>query len=71
MENNTTVHPTKLDQDDAQQLWPSGRDVEAYGLRTMVLGNGRVALANSSDEDVSPHPHTVMGSRDLGRMRKI
>ncbi|ODM21332.1 hypothetical protein SI65_02175 [Aspergillus cristatus] len=68
--NNTPYHQSKLE--DAQQLWTGGRDFEAYGVRTVVLGNGRVAAApaNSSEEELNPHPNTVMGTREMRRMRK-
>lgn len=72
---STSVRPTKLAQDDSQHLWSGAKDVEAYGMNNVVLANGRVAAAsmpaNSSDEDMNPHPNAVMGSRDLGRMRNF
>lgn len=75
MRNSRSVTPSKLVQDDGQHLWSGGRDVEAYGMNTVVLANGRVAAAsmpeNSSDDDIFLHPNMVMGSRDLGRMRKF
>lgn len=74
LRNSISVGPSKVTHDDAQHLWAGARDVEAYGMNTVVLANGRVAAApmpaNSSDEEMYPHPSTVMGSRDLGRMRK-
>lgn len=71
MGNNTPYQQSKLEHEDVQHLWPGGRDIEAYGVRTVVLGNGRVAAApaaSSSEEELNPN--TVMGSRELGRMRK-
>ncbi|EYE90282.1 putative integral membrane protein [Aspergillus ruber CBS 135680] len=73
--NNTPYQQSKLEQehDDAQHLWPGNRDAESFGVRTVVLGNGRIAAApaaSSSEEELNPHAHTVMGSRELGRMRK-
>ncbi|OJJ79308.1 uncharacterized protein ASPGLDRAFT_1507035 [Aspergillus glaucus CBS 516.65] len=72
LENNTQLQQSKLAQEGELRLWPGGRDIEAHGVHTVVVGNGRVAAApaSSSEEDLSPHPSTVMGSRDLGRMRK-
>lgn len=69
--NNTPYQRSKLEHDDIQHLWPSSRDTEAYGVRTVVLGNGRIAAApaSSSEEELNP-PTTVMGSRELRRMRK-
>lgn len=64
--NNTPLQQSKMAQESAQQLWSGGKDVEAHGTHTVVLGNGRVATAAASEEDLS----TVMGSRDLGWMRK-
>jgi len=65
--NNTSLQQSKVAQ-DTQQLWPSDKDIEAHGVHTVVLSNGRVAAApaTSSEEDLN----TVMGSRDLGQMRK-
>lgn len=69
MGQNTPNIQSKMDNDDAQQLWTGAGDTDNYhGVRTVVLGNGRVAAAptNSSEEELA-HAHTVMGSRELGR----
>lgn len=76
--NNTPYHQSKVDQDDAQRLWMGPVENDNYhGVRTVVLGNGRVAAApvSSSEEELNPHGQpgtttTVMGSRELGRMGK-
>lgn len=76
--NNTPYHQSKVDQDDAQRLWMGPVENDNYhGVRTVVLGNGRVAAApvSSSEEELNPHGQpgnttTVMESRELGRMGK-
>ena len=69
MGQNTPNIQSKMDHDDAQQLWTGPVETDNYhGVRTVVLGNGRVAAAPvSSSEEELTHPNTVMGSRELGR----